>query len=49
MHSLDTCISDITKCSLLSQYLHVVVSIVYSVLPVLSFEICGSVEALLLE
>lgn len=41
--------SDITVCSLYSEYLHVVVTTVYSVLPVISFEICESVEALLLE
>lgn len=42
-------ISDITACSPYSEYLHIVATTVYSVLPVISFEICGSVEALLLE
>lgn len=42
-------ILDITMCFLYSAYLRVGVTTVYSVLPVVSVEICGSLEALLLE
>lgn len=43
----ETCISDKTVCLLYSEYLRVVVTTVYSVLPVVSAELFGSVEALL--
>lgn len=43
----ETCVSDKTVYLLYLQYLHVVVTTVYSVLPVVSVELFGSVQALL--